>query len=96
MSILEKIRSKSPEFRLMLAIGLAIIFTGIIATVYIIQLTSTGTFKSKSETPSPLNALFGSIKETFERDKPSLKISPDPEPSTVNTSNTEIIDASQQ
>jgi hypothetical protein len=76
---LDKIRSKPPEVRLTIAIGLALFCTALIAVGWGMTFSS-GSSTPKPKAPSPLTALTGAIKD--------IVVTPNKD------SNTQIIDAS--
>ncbi|MDB4984383.1 MAG: hypothetical protein JWM20_562 [Patescibacteria group bacterium] len=63
MKFLSKIRTKSPEFRLMLSIGCAFVLTVVIVGGYVL-IQSSGT-SVKSSAPSPFSVVAGSIKDSI-------------------------------
>lgn len=65
-NILQKIRNKPPEFRMVLAVILAVIVTGLIATGWVWSLTSSQKPADQNNAPSPFAALGQSIKSTVQ------------------------------
>lgn len=74
---LEKIRSKSPETRMLIAFILALTCTAIVGAGWFMTLSG-GDYKITPDVPSPFTTLGGAVKDIIAK---------------PNTSNTEIIDA---
>lgn len=70
--VLEKIRSKSPEFRLMVAVILAAVMTILIGILWGVTF-SRGTKHVAKDAPTPFNALTGSIKGVIQNQKTDQK-----------------------
>lgn len=88
--ILHKVRQQSPEFRLAVAFGMAFIMTGIIAVLWgtTIRLGN-GSATQKSDTPGPIDALVGSVKNVVSQPKQSImQTETDAQGAEVQTQNT--------
>ncbi len=80
---LAKLRSKSPETRMMVAFVLAAVFTIIIGAGWVMTLTTGNHISDKSKVPSPLSSLGGAIKDVV--------VSPNKDTQIIDAGNTDAM-----
>ncbi len=87
--IIHKIRLQPPEFRMMVSVGLALLFTVIIGIFWGISLSTGPVQEEKTNVPGPLSVIIDSAKSMFSGSKEQIK--------PVSTENViQIIDAGAQ
>ena len=87
--IIHKIRLQPPEFRMMVAVVLAVVLTVIIGAFWLATLSSGPTQEESTNAPSPFSTLVSSVKTIISSSKPAT-----PDASSGNT--VQVIDASKQ